>query len=130
MPQLVLLGQPFPDCAREIRVLIRSAGAFVDQAALFEFGKRQTACGDGMVLIKHFVRLTIKENAPIPGFPELNCTLCANACGAVACNGVVPTRILVQDVESTYVFAKSLLRLCRRSQRVVKINILATIVSA
>ena len=61
---------------------------------------------------------------------EFSRALGADTCGAVAGNGVVPTRILVEGVEGVYVFAKSLARLGGRSQRVVKINILAPIISA
>jgi hypothetical protein len=52
---------------------------------------------DGVMLIKHFVGFSVKENAPIPWCAELSRALGANACGAVACNGVVPTRTLVQN---------------------------------
>src|SRR5215208_780237 len=108
------------DDNRKVRILVRGAGAFVNQTALFEFGEGQSASGDGVILIKHLVGLSIKENAPIPWWTEFNRALGANACGAVAGNSVVPTRVLVQGVESVYIFAKSLARLSRRSQRVVK----------
>ena len=122
--------QTLADDAREIWILIRGAGTFIDQASLFQFGEGQSAGGDGAILIQHFVGLSIKQNAPIPRFTEIRRALGAEACSAIAGNSVVPTRSLVQSVYGTYVFAKSLLRLGRGSQRVVKINILALIISA
>src|SRR6267143_1976559 len=83
-----------------------------------------------MILIEHFVGFSVKENAPIPWCTKFNRALGANACGAVAGNSVVPTRILMEGIECVYVFVKSLARLHRRSQRVVEINILAPIISA
>ena len=53
----------------------------------------------------------------------------SNACGAVARKGIVPSWILAQSVDGVYVFAKSLARLRRGSQRGVKINILSPIIS-
>src|SRR6266550_9475832 len=127
---LIAPGQTLADDAREIGVLVRGARAFVDQAALFQFGEGQPSSGQGVILIEHLVGFSIKENAPIPWYTKFNSALGANTCGAVACNGVVPARLLVQGIESVYVFAKSLARLSRGSQRVVKINILAPIISA
>ena len=39
---------------KKIRMLIRTAGAFVDQAALFQFGEGRPTGGDGMMLIRAF----------------------------------------------------------------------------
>src|ERR1700757_2298767 len=127
---LIARGQTFPNDAREIRVLVCGASTFVDQAAPFQFGEGQSAGGDGVILIKHFVGFSVKENAPSPWSTEFNRALSANACGAIACNSVVPTRIFMQGVDRGYVFAKSLARLRRRSQRVVKINIFPAIIGA
>ena len=127
---LVAPRQAFPDDAREVRIIGVGTCAFVDQAALFEFGEGESSGGDGVILIKHFVRFSVKENAPIPRRTEFRGALGANACGAIARNSVVPPRILVQDVDGVYVFAKSLARLRCGSQRVVKINIFSPIVSA
>src|SRR4029079_7544454 len=113
-----------------MRILVRGARAFVDETALFQFGKGQSAGGDGMILVKHFVGFSIKENAPITWCTKLERALGEYACSAIACNSVVPTRILVQGVEGVYVFAKSFASLRGRGQRVVKINVLASIVSA
>src|SRR5207249_7326947 len=98
--------------------------------ALLQFGEGQPSSGEGVILIKHLVGLSIEKNAPIPWCTKFNRALGANACGAVAGNSVVPTRILVQGVDGGYIFAKSLSRLSRGSQRVVRINILAPIISA
>src|SRR6266550_2191778 len=127
---LIAPGQTLADDAREIRILVRGARAFVDQAALFQFGEGQPSSGDGVILIEHFVGFSIKKNAPIPWCTKFNRALGANACGAVARNGVVPARLLVQGIESVNVFAKSLARLIWGSQGVVKINILPPIISA
>src|SRR5439155_3151955 len=115
---LIAPGQTLPDDAREIRILVRGARAFVDQAALFQFGEGQPSSGEGVILIEHLVGFSIKKNAPSPWYTKFNGALGANTCGAVARNSVVPTRLLVQGIQSVYVFAKSLARLIRRSHGV------------
>jgi hypothetical protein len=40
----------FPNKAREVRILIRSASAFVDSAALLEFGEGETTGGEEVPL--------------------------------------------------------------------------------
>src|SRR5437867_1774908 len=124
------LWQTFANQAREIRIIIGGAGACIDQAAVFEFGERKSPGSNCVILIKQFVGFSVKKNAPIPSYAEFGRALCADTCGAVLCNRVVPPRILVECVECTYVFAKSLARLLGRSQRVVKINILPSVVRA
>src|SRR5439155_20188926 len=111
---VIVLRQTFANYAREIRILVRSACAFVDQAALLEFAEWQPRGGDGVILIKHFVRLSIQRMRQSHGARNL-AALGSNACGAVARKGIVPSWILAQSVDGVYVFAKSLARLRRGS---------------
>src|SRR5215471_12012183 len=83
-----------------------------------------------MMLIKHFVRLTVKENSPVPWDALLNVTLRSNAGRTVTCNRVVPARMLVHSVEGAYVFAKSFARFVCGLECPVKINIFPSIVAA
>src|SRR5256885_16477203 len=96
---LIAPGQTLADDVREIRILVRGARAFVDQAALFQFGEGQPSSGQGVILIEHLVGFSIKKNAPIPWYTKFNRALGANTCGAVARNSAVPTRLLVRGVE-------------------------------
>src|SRR5262252_9270507 len=95
----------------------------VDQTAFLKLSKRQSTGGNGVVLIKHFVCLTVKKNSPIPWDALLNVTLRANGRRAVTCNRVVPARMLVHKVERVYIFAKSFARFVCGLQCPVKINI-------
>jgi len=47
---LVASRQPFPDDAREILIIVGRTCAFVDQAALFEFGEGKSSSSDGVIL--------------------------------------------------------------------------------
>src|SRR5215831_15939172 len=94
-PQLISLRQPFPDRAREIWVLVCSAGAFVDQTALLQLSERQPTGGDGVVLVKHFVGRAVNEHSPIPWCALVDCSLRADGRRAVARNSIVPARMLV-----------------------------------
>src|SRR5437899_10926352 len=73
----------------------------------------------------HFVRFTINLYSPIPWLALLDCSLRANASGAVACNGIVPMRMISQLVHRVDVFQKAAARLCRRRQGSVEINVFA-----
>src|SRR5437764_13007576 len=88
---------------REIWILVRSAGALVNQATLLELRERQATCSNVVTFIKHFIRFAIKEQSPIPWHALVDGALCANVSRAVACEGVVPPWLSMQTVERTQV---------------------------
>jgi hypothetical protein len=118
--------KPWKPCthkAREVWVFVGRACAFVDPTALLEFGERETAGGDEVALIQHFVTLAIEQDAPIPRHSLVGGTLGADARGAVGGDGIIPAWMSAEGVERMYVFEESLTGLRLRSQDAVEIDI-------
>src|SRR4029450_1017619 len=110
---LISLRQVLPDGAREIWILVRGGCALIDQAALFEFAKRQVTRGDGVTFIGHFVGFAFNEHPPIPWRALVDGTLSANVRRAVTCDSVVPTWMIPERVDRIDVFQKPRARLRR-----------------
>src|SRR5204862_6806694 len=91
---------------------------------------KKATCSNVVTLIKHFVRFAIQEQSPIPWHALVDGPLCANVSRAVACDGVVPTRVISQNVDRVHVFEKPGARLFWRNHPPVKINLLAVAIIA
>src|SRR5438270_6227522 len=83
-----------------------------------------------MALIQQFVAFAIEQDAPIPRHALVGWMLRTDARSAVGGDGVIPARFVPQSVERMDVFKETFARVRWRNGRVVKIDILLTIVCA
>src|ERR671925_1606377 len=96
--ELIAVRQTFANCAREIRVLVRSPRAIINQTTPFQFGEGQPSSSDGVTLVQQFVSFAIEQNSPIPRRALVHGTLSSNARRTIMGNRVVPARMVSQDV--------------------------------
>ena len=77
------------------------------------------------MLIEHFIPITVKETAPVPG-DSLSCRVLSPDAGrAVSGDSVIPAWFLVQRVHRLHVLEEASPHVVERCFHAVKINVLA-----
>src|SRR3954464_10880356 len=92
-------------------------------AALLQFGKRETAGNNYMMLIHHFVAFAVEKDPPVPREAFAFRMLVANARRAVGSDGIIPARFIPQIVNRTNVLEETFASFLRWNGGTIEINI-------